>query len=144
MLLGTCCISFSGIDMLWKVWGREGLHGKSGLIFKPDTVIINHQLEFSGTMDMRKGHTNMRFCLIAYPQKPLIIAQSAMPRGTRCLKVVWCLLQLAYFDYARSKNPGEVMRTCRLVGASATGRCNKNQHLVCWPIYSTFVQRKCD
>ena len=57
----------------------------------------------------------MRFCLIAYPQKPLIIAQSAVSRGTRCLKVVWSLHQLAYFAYARSKTPGEVMRTCRLV-----------------------------
>ena len=26
------------------------LYGKTGLIFKPDTIIINHQLEFSGTM----------------------------------------------------------------------------------------------
>ena len=50
----------------------------------------------------------MRFCLIAYPQKPLIIAQSAVSRGTRCLKVVRSLLQLAYFAYASSKNPGEV------------------------------------
>ena len=25
------------------------LYGKTGLIFKPDTLIINHQLEFSGT-----------------------------------------------------------------------------------------------
>ena len=81
---------------------------------------------------------------MAYPQKPLIMAQSAVSRGTRCLKVVWSLLQPAYFAYARSKNPGEVMRTCRLIGASATRRCNKNQHLVCWPIYTTFEQRKCD
>ena len=29
----------------------------------------------------------MRFCLIAYLQKPLIIAQSAVSRGTRCLEV---------------------------------------------------------
>ena len=26
MLLGTCCILFSGMDMLWKFWGRVGLH----------------------------------------------------------------------------------------------------------------------
>ena len=25
------------------------LYGKTGLIFKPDTIIINHQLELSGT-----------------------------------------------------------------------------------------------
>ena len=32
---------------------------------------------------------------MAYPQKPLIIAHSGMSRGTRCLKVVPSLLQLA-------------------------------------------------
>ena len=56
----------------------------------------------------------MRFGLIAYPKKPIIIAHSGVPRETRCLKVVWGLLQLAYFVYARSETPGEVMRTCRL------------------------------
>ena len=42
--------------MLWKFWGRVGLHfisiltvWQTGLILKPDTIIINHQLEFSGT-----------------------------------------------------------------------------------------------
>ena len=79
---------------------------------------------------MRKGHTNMRFGRIAYPKKPLIIVHSGVPR--QCLKVVRSLLQLAYFAYARSETPGEVMRACRLVGAFATRRgCNKNHHLVC-------------
>ena len=78
----------------------------------------------------------MRFGLIAYPKKPLIIADSGLSRETRCLKVVWSLLQLAYFVYARSESPGELMRTCRLVGAFATRRCNKNHQLVCLPIYS--------
>ena len=73
----------------------------------------------------------MKFGLIAYPQKPQIIAHSAVSRGTRCLKVVWSLLQLAYFLNARSESPGEAMRTCRLDGAFATHRCNKNHHLVC-------------
>ena len=72
----------------------------------------------------------MRFCLIAYPKKPLIIAHSDVSREARCLKVVQSLLQLAYFVYARSESPGEVMRTCRLVGAVTTRRCNKNHHLV--------------
>ena len=72
----------------------------------------------------------MRLVLIAYPQNPLIIAHSAVSRGTRCHKVVLSLLELAYFVYARSESPGEVMRTCRLVGAFATRRCNKNHHLV--------------
>ena len=57
---------------------------------------------------MRKGHTNMRFGLITYPKKPLIIAHSVVSRETRCLKVIWSLLLLAYFVYARSESPGEV------------------------------------
>ena len=62
----------------------------------------------------------MRFGLIAYPKKPIIIAHSGVSRETICLKVVDSLLQLAYFVYARSKSPGKVLRTCRLVGAFAT------------------------
>ena len=54
----------------------------------------------------------MRSGLIAYPQKPLIIAHSGVSRGTRCLKVVRSLLQLAYCVYARSESPGEVMHYC--------------------------------
>ena len=73
----------------------------------------------------------MRFGLIAYPKKLLIIAHSGVPRETRCLKVVVSLLQLAYFVCARSKTPGEVMRTCWLFGAFAICECNKNHHLVC-------------
>ena len=60
--------------------------------FKLDTIIKNHELEFSGTrfkyLDYEKRHTYMRFRLIAYPKKPLIIAHSGVPRETRCLKVV--------------------------------------------------------
>ena len=73
----------------------------------------------------------MRFGLIAYPKKPFIIAQSGVFRETRCLEVVRSLLQLAYFVYARSESPGEVMRTWWLVGDFATRRCNKNHHLEC-------------
>ena len=39
----------------------------------------------------------MRFGLIVYPKKSLIIAHAGMSRETRCLKVVWSLLKLAYF-----------------------------------------------
>ena len=72
----------------------------------------------------------MRFGLIAYPKKPLIIAHSGVPRETSCLKVVLGLLQLAYFVYERSETPGEVMRTCRLLGAFATRQFNKNSSRV--------------
>ena len=48
------------------------LYGKTVLIFKPNTIIINHQLELSGTrvlyLDHEKGHTNMRFGFIPYPK----------------------------------------------------------------------------
>ena len=73
----------------------------------------------------------MIFGLITYPKKPLIITHSGVSRETRCLKVVQSLLQLEYFVYARSESPGDVMRTCRLVGALATRLCNKNHHLMC-------------
>ena len=73
----------------------------------------------------------MKFGLIAYPKKSLIIAHSGMSTETRCLKVVRSLLQLTYFVYARSESPGGVMRTCMLLGAFGTRGCNKNHHLVC-------------
>ena len=73
---------------------------QTSLIFiKPDTIIINHQLEVSRTrvkyLNHKKRASNMRFGLIAYPKKPLIIAHSGVSRVTRCLKVVRSLLQLA-------------------------------------------------
>ena len=57
---------FLQILSVWQNW----------LIFKADTIIINHQLELKGTrvkyLDHEKRDTNMRFGLIAYPKKPLI------------------------------------------------------------------------
>ena len=111
------------------------LYGKTGLIFKPDTIIINHQLEFSRTrvkyLDHEKRAHKHELVLLHVRKKPLIIAHSGVSRETRCLKVVWSLHQHAYLVYARSDSPGEVMHTCKLVGAFATRRCNKNHHLVC-------------
>ena len=57
----------------------------------------------------------MRFCLIAYPKKPLIIAHSGMSRETRCLKVVRSLLQLAYFVMREVK---ALARPCVHAGSS--------------------------
>ena len=67
---------FLQILSVWQDW----------FAFKPDPI-IKHQLELSGTSIwmMRKGHTHTRFCLTAYPKKPLIIAHSG---------VVWSLLHL--------------------------------------------------
>ena len=62
---------------------------------------------------MRKGHTNRR--VYAYPKKPLIIAHSGMSRETRCIKVVWSLLQLAYFVY---EEPKALARSCVHAGSS--------------------------
>ena len=103
-------------------------------ILKPDTIIINHQLEFSGTRVKYLDHEKMayKYEIWSYriSKKPLIIAHTGVSRRTRYLIVVQRIFQLAYFVYARSESPGEVMRTCRLVGAYATCRCNKNHHLV--------------
>ena len=77
------------------------LYGKTGLIFKPDTLKINRQLKFSGTRVKYPEHEKRAYkheiWPIAYLKKPLIIAHSDVSRETRCLKVVWSLLQLAYF-----------------------------------------------
>ena len=37
------------------------LYGKTGLIFKPDTIIINHQLELSGTRVKYLDHVKRAF-----------------------------------------------------------------------------------
>ena len=111
------------------------MYGKTGLIFKPDTIIINHQLELSWTrvkyLDQEKRAYKHEIWSYPISEKPLIIAHSGVPRETRSLKVVRSLLQLAHFVHARSETHGEVMRICRLVGAFATLRCNENHHLVC-------------
>ena len=108
---------------------------------KPDTIIKkNHKLEFSGTrvkyLDHEERAYKQKIWSYRISAKASKIAHSGASRGTRCLKVVLSLLQLAYFVNARSESPGEVMRACRLVGAFATRRCNTNHHLVCWLIYS--------
>ena len=116
---------FLQILSVWQYW----------LIFKRDTMIINHLLELSGTRVKYLDHEKMAYKheIWSYriSKKPLRIAHSGMSRETRCLKVVWSLLQLACFVHARSEIPGKVMRTCRLVGAFATRTCNKNHHLMC-------------
>ena len=81
---------------------------------KPDTIIINHQVELSGTrvkyLDHEKRAYKHELWSYRISEKSLIIAHYGMSRETRCLKVVRSPLQLAYFVYARSESPGEVMR----------------------------------
>ena len=97
--------------------------------------IINHQLELSVARVKYLDHEKMAYeheiWSYRISEKASYIAYSGVSRETRCLNVVWSLLQLAYFVYARSKSPGEVMGTCRLIGAFATRQCNMNHHLVC-------------
>ena len=64
---------------------------------------------------MRKGHTNVRFGLILYPKKPLIIAHSGMSRETRCLKVVRGLLNLHTLFMGEAK---ALARSCVHAGSS--------------------------
>ena len=97
---------------------------QNGFDFKPNTIIITHQLEYSGTRVKYQDHEKRAYkheirsyCI---SEKASNNRFSGVSRETRCLKVVRSLLQLAYFVYAKSKSPGEVMRTCRLVGAFAT------------------------
>ena len=112
------------------------LYGKAGLIFKPNTIIINRQLEFSGTRVEYQDHEKRAYKHEIWSYR--ISAKTSnnrsfwsVSRGTRCLKVVQSLLELAYFVYVRSESPGKVMHICRLVGAFATRPFNKNCHLVC-------------
>ena len=56
----------------------------------------------------------MRFGFIPYPKKPLIIAYSGVSRETRCLKVIWSLLQLAYFV----REAKALARSCVHAGSS--------------------------
>ena len=123
-------------DGRFALYSNSVCMAKLVLIFKPDTIIINHQLEFSGTRIKNLDHEKRAYKheILVYrisEKNSRIIAHSGVSRETRCLKVVWSLLQLAYFVYARSESPGEVMRTYRLVVVFATRRCNKNHHLVC-------------
>ena len=79
----------------------------SGLLFKPDTIIINHQLEFSGTrvkyLDHEKRAYKHEIWSSHIRKSHLIMAHSGVFRGTRCLKVVQSHLQLADLNvYARS------------------------------------------
>ena len=121
-----CCESYGGGQVC--TFFKFCLYGNTGLIFKRDTIIMNRLLELSGTrvkyLDHEKTAYKPEIWSYRISEKPLIIAHSGVSRETRCLKVVRSLLQPAYFVYARSEIPGEVMRTYRLVGAFATRRCN--------------------
>ena len=93
------------------------LNGKTGLIFKPNTMIINHQLEFSGTRVKYRDHEKRTYIGIwsyVFRKNLLIIAHSGVSREIRCIKVVWSLLQVAYFVYARKPWRGHAyMKACR-------------------------------
>ena len=103
--------------------GGNGLSSNSvcmanGLIYKGYTLqrysdIKNHKFLFSGTRVKYLKHDGrvcivcisqyIRFGRIAYLRKPRIIVYFGVSRGTRCIKVVWSLLQHSYFVYGRYK-----------------------------------------
>ena len=123
-----CCESFRGGEVC--AFFKFCLYGKTGLIFKPDTI-ITHQLELSGTrvkyLDCEKRAYKHEILSYRISEK----ASNNLSFWRVQSEVVWSFLQLACIVYARSESPGEVMRTCRLVGALATRLCNKNHHFVC-------------
>ena len=123
-----CCESFRGGEVC--TFFKFCLCGRTGLIFKPDTIIY-HQLELSGTRVMYLDHEKR-----AYKHEIWSHRISEKASNNRLFwhvqsEVVWSLFQLTYIVYVRSESPVEVMRTCRLVRAFATRRCNKNHHFVC-------------
>ena len=86
-----CCESFGGGQIC--TFFKFCLYGNTGLIFKRDTIIINHLLELSGTRVKYLDHEKMAYKheIWSYriSEKPLIIAHSGVSRETRCLKVVF-------------------------------------------------------
>ena len=54
-----CCDSFGGGEV--RTSFKLCLSGKTGLIFKPDTIIINHHLELSGTRVKYLDHEKMAY-----------------------------------------------------------------------------------
>ena len=110
------------------------VYRKAGLIFKPDTIIINHQLELSGTRVKYLDHEktaykheiwSYRISEKASNNRSFWRVQSEYMSKSCSESSSICIL-----GYARSESPGEVMRTYRLVRAFATRRCN-NHRFVC-------------
>ena len=94
-------------------------YGKTGLIFKPDTIIINHQLEFSGTRVKYLDHEKMAYIhdiwSIAYPKKPLIIAHSGVSERLDVSKFFGVVFNLQTL-FMREKKA--LARSCIRAGSS--------------------------
>ena len=96
------------------------LYGKTGLIFKHDAMIINQQLEFSGTRVKYLDHEKRAYkheiwSYRMYLKKPLIIAHSEVSRATRCLKVVRSLFSTCILCLCEAK---ALARSCVHAGSS--------------------------
>ena len=151
MLLETCCILLSVIDMLegrrrgeMCAWGGgrgNGLSSNSvcmanGLNYKAYTwwKITNSYSaghELSTWTTMPKGNHSLykpvhEIWTHRISTKTYKIVYFGVSRGTRCIQVVRSLLQHSYFVYARCKKSVKAMRMHRFVGAFATHRCKKN------------------
>ena len=79
---------------------------------------------------MSKGHTHMRFGVIAYPRKPLTIAHSGVSRWTRSLKNALSLFQRSYFCLQET-NARQGHAYVQARWSIFTRRYNMNHHLVC-------------
>ena len=112
-----CCESFGGGQVCTSF--KFCLYGNTGLIFKRDSIIINHLLELSGTRVKYLDHGERAYKheIWSYriSEKPLIIAHSGVSRETRWLKVAGSLLQLAYFVMREAKS---LARACVHAGSS--------------------------
>ena len=73
----------------------------------------------------------MRFGLIAYPLKTIIIAHSGVSRGTRCLKVGWSLLLLAHIVYVKNESPGKVMHTIHAGSSEPSPHLDVTRRISC-------------
>ena len=94
------------------------LCGKTGWIFKPDTIIINHQLEFSGTRVEYLDHEKRAYkheIISHIRKKPQITPHYGASRETRCLKVVWVFFNLHTLFMRKAK---ALARPCVHAGSS--------------------------
>ena len=94
-----CCESFGGGEVC--TFFKYCMYGKTGLIFKPDTIMINHQLEFSWTrvkyLDHEKRAYKHDIRSNRISEKHLIIAHSGVSRETRCLNLFGVFFNFSYF-----------------------------------------------
>ena len=91
-----CCESFGGGSIC--AFFKFCLNDKTGLIFKPDTIIINHQLEFSGTRVKHFDHEKRAYKHEIWSYR---ISEKA---STRLVQIRMKLTTIDYSPYRNSVN----------------------------------------